>query len=167
MTLYKKILGKIILNLDLSRATSLTTVKVMKLFWSRDVRDARYSNTGRQVKQLSLVENRLETAVLVRISGSLKSDHRHCSLTSRLSFQFPQFPARSREALYGQILISLKSYLAKWNLQSPHCSSTKYIVIFKILKFESKSRHCIYVFKISQDSFSRCSSFISALRKIV
>lgn len=37
MTLYKKILGKIILNLDLSRATSLTTVKVMKLFWLRHV----------------------------------------------------------------------------------------------------------------------------------
>lgn len=44
--------------------------------------------------------------------------------------------------------LSLKSYLAKWNLQSPHCSSTKYNVIFKISKFESKSGHCIMCLRI-------------------
>lgn len=52
--------------------------------------------------------------------------------------------------------LSLKTYLAKWNLQSqsPHCSSTRYIVIFKISKFESKSGHCITCLRFLKNLFA-------------
>lgn len=68
-------------------------------------------------------------------------------------FNFLRFQSKQASIVW-QILISLKSYLAKWNLQSPHCSSTKYIVIFKTLKFESKSRHCITCLRFFKIHFS-------------
>lgn len=57
-------------------------------------------------------------------------------------FNFLSFPLEAGKHCMARFL-SLKSYLAKWNLPSPHCSSTKYNVIFKISKFESESGYCI------------------------